>query len=111
MTAVADASPLCYLVLIDEVGLLPGLFDRVFIPPAVIAELHHPDAPETVRDWAEHLPSWITVSEAAARSAPSLEKAQTSERDAILLTESLHADTILLDEKSARRVATEIGSG
>jgi predicted nucleic acid-binding protein len=38
-----------------------------------------------------------------------MEKLQAGERAAILLAESIHADTILLDEKSARRVAANRG--
>lgn len=35
MIVVADSSPLNYLVLIDEVDLLPALFGEVLIPQAV----------------------------------------------------------------------------
>jgi predicted nucleic acid-binding protein len=48
MIAVADASPLCYLVLIGEIDLLPKLFLQVAVPQAVIAELLHEDAPAPV---------------------------------------------------------------
>jgi len=44
MNAVADASPLCYLVLIGETDLLPKLFLKMAVPQAVIAELLHEDA-------------------------------------------------------------------
>ena len=56
MIAVADTSPLCYLVLIDEVDLLRQLFRQVVVPSAVITELLHEDAPEAVRGWAANLP-------------------------------------------------------
>jgi predicted nucleic acid-binding protein len=39
MIAVLDASPLCYLVLIGEIDLLPQLFSRVVVPQTVIVEL------------------------------------------------------------------------
>jgi predicted nucleic acid-binding protein len=55
MIAVSDTSPLCYLILIDEVDILPKLYSRVAAPPAVIAELLHKDAPQVVRDWAANL--------------------------------------------------------
>jgi predicted nucleic acid-binding protein len=38
-----------------------------------------------------------------------LEKLQAGEQGAILLAESINADIILLDEKSARRVAADRG--
>ena len=49
MIAVADTSPLCYLILIDEVDVLPKLFCKVVVPAAVISELLHEDAPKAVR--------------------------------------------------------------
>jgi predicted nucleic acid-binding protein len=34
MIAVADTSPICYLILIGEIDLLPKLFSRVLVRPA-----------------------------------------------------------------------------
>jgi predicted nucleic acid-binding protein len=39
MLVVADTSPLNYLVLIQHDALLPALYERVVIPPAVLADL------------------------------------------------------------------------
>jgi predicted nucleic acid-binding protein len=39
MIVIADATPLNYLILIPQADLLPQLFDRVLIPPAVFNEL------------------------------------------------------------------------
>jgi hypothetical protein len=36
--AVSDTSPICYLILIGEIDLLPKLFSQVLMPQAVIAE-------------------------------------------------------------------------
>ena len=41
MTAVADTSPVCYLILIGEIGVLPQLFGEILIPQAVLKELQH----------------------------------------------------------------------
>jgi predicted nucleic acid-binding protein len=109
MIAVADTSPLCYLILIDEVDLLRKLFSEVVVPAAVITELLHEDAPEAVRIWAANLPSWVSVQENPVRSPAGLEKLQAGEQAAILLAESMNADLILIDEKSARHVAAERG--
>jgi len=35
MIAVADTSPICYLILIGEIDLLPKLFSQVLVPEAV----------------------------------------------------------------------------
>lgn len=110
MIAVADTSPICYLILIGEIGLLPKLFEEVLLPSAVVTELLHEDAPQTVRDWAADLPRWITVRDVRDGSAAGMEKLQAGERAAILAAESIEADVVvILDEKSARRVATERG--
>jgi predicted nucleic acid-binding protein len=109
MIAVADASPLCYLILIGEVDLLPKLFLQVVVPESVIAELLHEDAPEAVRAWISNLPAWIGVKETPLLGTAGLEKLQAGEQAAIVLAESIAADIILLDEKAARRVAAERG--
>lgn len=109
MIAVADASPLCYLILIGEIQLLPKCFSRVLVPHAVIAELLHEDAPEPVRASASNLPAWICAKESPLLETTGLEKLQAGEQAAILLAESMKADIILLDEKAARRVAADHG--
>jgi predicted nucleic acid-binding protein len=109
MVAVSDTSPICYLVLIGEIEILSKLFHQVQVPQAVLAELRHEDAPESVRDWASNLPIWIDVQEDPHDGASGLDKLQAGERAAILLAQSARADVILLDEKSARRVAADRG--
>jgi predicted nucleic acid-binding protein len=45
MVVVADISPINYFVLIDQIEILPWLYTRILIPPAVFTELKHPVAP------------------------------------------------------------------
>ena len=75
----------------------------------MIAELLHEDAPGAVRGWAANLPSWISAQQNPVGVTVGMEKLQSGERAAILLAESGAADMILLDERSARRVATDRG--
>jgi predicted nucleic acid-binding protein len=56
---VSDTSPLNYLVLIEAVELLPRLYQRVLIPPAVLAELTRPETPAVVRRGVEQSPRWL----------------------------------------------------
>jgi predicted nucleic acid-binding protein len=79
MIAVADASPLCYLILIGQIDLLPKLFLHVAVPRAVITELLHEDAPEAVRTWASNLPAWIGVQENPLSASAGLETLQGGE--------------------------------
>lgn len=109
MIAVADASPICYLVLIGEIELLPKLFSKVVVPPAVIEELLAEGAPTTVRSWASAPPPWVEVREGPTGATPDLSRLQAGERSAILLAEYVNADLVLLDEKAARLVATKRG--
>ena len=61
MVVVADTTPINYLVLIGQIELLSSLYNRVLIPPAVLAELRHPLAPQPVRAWANNPPQWLQM--------------------------------------------------
>ncbi len=109
MIAVADASPVCYPVPIGEIVILPKLFSQVIVPPAVIAEPLHEDAPKPVRDWATEPPPWVSIQDSLVGSTAGMEKLRAGEKAAILLAKPIHADVIVLDEKSARCIATGRG--
>ena len=51
MLAVSDTSPLNYLALVGAIDILPALFTRIVVPPAVISELQHPNTPTAVKAW------------------------------------------------------------
>ena len=61
MIAIADSTPLNYLVLIGAVDLLPKLYGRILAPEAVVRELTHPLTPEVVRTWATSPPLCVTL--------------------------------------------------
>jgi predicted nucleic acid-binding protein len=105
MIVIADATPLNYLILIYQADLLPQLFDRVLIPPAVFSELQHIETPESVRHWISHPPSWLKIQALGSVPDPSLNYLDAGEREAIALAEEIHADQLLLDEAEARREA------
>jgi predicted nucleic acid-binding protein len=112
MIVVADTSPVCYL-LIGEIEVLPKLFTQVLLPPEVLSELLDDDAPPSVRTWANAPPPWISIRDApeSAKSGAdnSIDRLQSGERATILLAESIPGAVILVDEKSARRVAARRG--
>ena len=66
MRAVSNTSPLCYLILIDEIRILPELFTGIVIPVAVSRELAPPDAPAKVRDWIATPQGWLAVMNVSA---------------------------------------------
>lgn len=102
---VADTSPLRYLIEIDQIDLLPQLFEKVFIPSIVCDELRHPSAPQAVRDWMRSSPEWLAVSEVNASDDSSLDSLDAGEKSAIVLGLSLSADLILIDDRRGAAVA------
>ena len=61
MLVVADTSPINDLVLMQHDTILPVLYERVVIPPAVLADLQRPRTPAAVRTWVAHPPAWFEV--------------------------------------------------
>ena len=80
---VADTSPLNYLVLVDQINLLPPLYGRVLIPESVLKELSAIETPQVVRIWARNLSEWIEVSSATPIDHAGLTRLHARERDAI----------------------------
>ena len=56
---VADTSPINYLILIGEIGVLQQLYHRVVIPEEVFSELLDTGAPPEARGWATQHSVWI----------------------------------------------------
>jgi len=102
MIVVSDTTPLNYIVLIGEAEILPALFDRVVIPPAVASELVHARTPELVRTWMSSPPSWLEVHSPAFSAAHELNYLGAGEREAILLAEELRAEWLIIDDYEGR---------
>ena len=107
MVIVADTSPINYLVLVGHIGILPRLYNRVLIPPAVFDELTHPAAPSSVRDWTERLPDWLQV--LSPRNTVELNQLDLGESQALALASELGADLVLIDELAGRDEAMRRG--
>ena len=109
---VADTGPLRYLAQIDQIELLPRLFEKIFIPSIVSDELRHPSAPEAVRKWIGSKPSWLDISMVSSSDDPSLGALDQGERSAIALGLALSADLLLIDDRrgaaSARTKGFEV---
>lgn len=107
MIVVCDTSPVNYLVLIDEIDLLPQLFTTVVLPAAVLAELQHPRTPPRVASWAHELPPWVRV------ISPEVPVEDVGlgrgEAEAIAIATQIAADTVLIDERKATVVARDRG--
>jgi len=108
MIVVADTTPLNYLALIDEVNLLPALFEKVLIPAAVFAELQHLETSIKVRQWIASSPGWLEICHVAKSFNPALQSLDPGEREAIQLALDRHIGIILIDETAGRKVAEEL---
>jgi predicted nucleic acid-binding protein len=98
---VSDTGPLSYLVQIGAEPVLPVLFEQVYIPQAVFAELTHPGAPGTVRSWVATLPGWLTVTPVAFEPVQTMTRVGLGEYQAIHLAQQLAADALLTDDRDA----------
>jgi predicted nucleic acid-binding protein len=108
--AVADTSPLCYLVLIGEIEVLPALFSEVIVPTAVAAELSDTGAPEAVQRWWSRPPDWLRAAPVENEgTVPGIERLHRGEQGAISLAMRTPGAVLLVDDKAARHVATAFG--
>ena len=110
MQVVADTSLFNYLILIDRIALLPALYGRIIIPPAVLyEELLHSASPVPVGAWAASLPAWLDVRQVARVPDTDLQHLERGEQEAITLTQELQADLLLMDDKDGRQAAEQCG--
>ena len=96
--AVTNSTCLIGLERIGRLELLPQVFDTVFAPPTVVAEVRSPL-------------TWLTVQtvENSAFVAALKTQMDEGEAEAIALAVELDNVILILDDKKARRVAQQIG--
>ena len=106
---VSDTSPLRALSHLGCLALLHDLFGEVIVPPAVIAELEHPRSklpPLLIRG----LP-YVRIESPRDQALVNdlLDTLDPGESEAIALALELRADLILVDDATAREVASHRG--
>jgi predicted nucleic acid-binding protein len=109
--AVADTGPLNYLVLTEDIELLPRLFARVCIPAAVRDELAHFATPFSVRKWLASEPSWLLVcpDPNSIGLTEALVSPDRGEQAAIALALAMKADILLIDDREGAALARQDG--
>jgi hypothetical protein len=101
-SVVADASALICLGLVDQLQVLPALFGRIVVPPAVAAEV-------TRRE--PTLPAWIDVREPRRPLDHRVVIAHVGAGETEVLCLGLELDGVwlILDDAQARALARELG--
>jgi len=106
---IADTTPFNYLVQMGHVEMMRVLYEEIYIPVEVWAELTDLGTPAKVRQWAAELPVWIRVSRETQTDDPELLALDAGECAAIALALRLKAGLLLLDERVGRAVAVRKG--
>lgn len=105
MIVVSDTSPICYLLLIGEIELLPQLYGKVLIPQTVQQELANERSPAVVQAWICQPPEWLAIQTVKIPSDSDLANLDLGERAAIVLALATKADLIVIDDLLGRQVA------
>ncbi len=106
---ICDTSPICYLILIDQVDILPQLFEVITIPIGVKDELVAEQSNEAIQSWALAPPSWVNIQPVPQLIENLPPKLGLGEREAISLAVNLQSDLIILDDWEARQAALAQG--
>jgi len=109
---VVNATPLIALSLINQLDLLPQIFDEILVATAVYKEVVLQGAGRPGSD-ALGDASWIQVRN--PESKPSIEPLllglDPGELQTLLLAREIQPDWVLIDERLGRRVAQAMGFG
>lgn len=103
---VADTSPLNLLIQLRQEAILPAMFGQVVVPKEVVVEMGHPKAPEIVRYFVTHMPTWLTQqAPSETYDFPTLDLGESA---AIALAIELRSP-LLIDERDGRAIARTQG--
>lgn len=104
MTAVTNAGPLIALARIEQLALLPALYETVVMPPAVRDEVlgENRAGRDVLREAA-----WLRTRPVSDRTAVALlrERLDAGESEALVLALQIEAEVVLMDEARGRRIA------
>lgn len=107
---IADTGPVHYLILIEQIALLPALFETIFIPETVRKEMLAPRTPGVVRQWITTPPGWLQIVPdplpVSADLPPGLDEGEWAAVQLALLMET---SLLLMDDRAG--VAAAINKG
>lgn len=101
-SVIADASTFISLGWVDQLHVLPALFERIVVPPAVAVEATRREA---------HLPSWVILREPSRPLDLRVVDAHLGAGETEVLCLGLELDDawLILDDAQARALARELG--
>jgi predicted nucleic acid-binding protein len=103
---VADTSPLSYLAVIGNIGILRRMYGKVSIPSEVLAELAGSGAPVEVTEWIRARPEWLEIRAVRGEQKDlALRQLDPGERAAILLAQEESDVLLLIDDAAGRAEA------
>jgi predicted nucleic acid-binding protein len=103
LIVVSDTSPILNLFAVGRLNLLQHLYQQLVIAPAVSIELHRNGFDHASEEWL--VARRPTNAELLKRLSQQLDP---GEAEAIVIAVELRADRILIDERRARRIASEL---
>lgn len=112
MIVVSDTTPLISLLKINRIDLMEKLFGAVMIPTAVFDELTADKRFQLEANQITQTKFIVVKSVTNPESASVLKRAtglDQGESEAIVLTDELKADLLLMDEAKGRNVSTQMG--
>lgn len=109
MIVICDTSPICYLLLIEQIQILPQLFNQITIPPAVQDELLAEQTSSLIQAWIADPPTWVNIQTVPQRLDNLPSNLGAGEQEAISLAVNLQANLIILDDWDARQAALSQG--
>jgi len=107
MIVVSDTSPVIALIRINQIQLLPALFQEVIIPVSVKQELNTARFNKAESALYKSC-SWMVEKKVKGKISQNSDL-DKGEIEAIALAKELHADFLLIDEKAGRKVAQKEG--
>lgn len=109
MIVICDTSPICYLLLIEQIQILNQLFNQITIPSAVQKELLAEQTFSQIQAWIADPPPWVSIQPVSQLLDNLPSNLGPGEQEAISLAVRLQANLIILDDWDARQAALSQG--
>jgi len=107
MAAIADTSPLNYLIRLGYCDVLEEIYGGVLAPEAVLSELSHRGSPPEVKEWIATTPRWFQRVRIENFDVTLPATLGAGERAAISLAGLNPGCILLIDDRDGRLAASE----